>query len=38
MLDIEPDFVDEKVHDIFAIDNIDIDIAIRVIQNNERGR
>lgn len=32
-----PDFMDEKVHDIFAID-MDIDIAIRVIQNNERGR
>lgn len=37
VLDIEPDVVEEKVHDIFAID-MDIDIAIRVIQNNERGR
>jgi hypothetical protein len=37
VLDIEPDIVEEKVHDIFAID-MDIDIAIRVIQNNERGR
>lgn len=38
MLDMkEPDFIEEKVHDIFAID-MDIDIAIRVIQNNERGR
>lgn len=27
----------EVVHDIYAID-MDIDIAIRVIQNNERGR
>ena len=38
MLDMkEPDYIEEKVHDIFAID-MDIDIAIRVIQNNERGR
>ena len=27
----------EVVHDIYAID-MDIDIVIRVIQNNERGR
>ena len=33
----EPDEISEVVHDIYAID-MDIDIAIRVIQNNERGR
>jgi len=33
----EPDEMSEVVHDIYAID-MDIDIAIRVIQNNERGR
>jgi hypothetical protein len=33
----EPDIVPEKVHDMFEID-MDIDIAIRIIQNNERGR
>lgn len=33
----EPDIVAEKVHDMFEID-MDIDIAIRIIQNNERGR
>ena len=36
-LSIEPDEMAEVVHDIYAID-MDIDIAIRVIQNNERGR
>lgn len=33
----EPDEVHEVVHDIYTID-MDIDIALRVIQNNERGR
>jgi len=33
----EPDEMGEIVHDIYAID-MELDIAIRVIQNNERGR
>lgn len=33
----EPDTMVEVVHDIFAID-MDLDVAIRLIQSNERGR
>lgn len=33
----EPDEMVEVVHDIFTID-MDLDVAIRLIQSNERGR
>jgi len=33
----EPDEMVEVVHDIFSID-MDLDVAIRLIQSNERGR
>lgn len=33
----EPDTMEERVHDIYAID-MDMDVAIRLIQSNERGR